>query len=115
MTTTAAPPTTSTRRAPLYFHVAAWAVPVLLLTEFAMIALVPVLVVLIGSFTDARVHFARWWATAVAALYAIPLAVLNLRDDPAPSLSKDMHPAFLTLIVLAAVALLVRLYWKGRR
>ena len=114
MTTHVMPTTASRGRAPLYLQIAAWAVPVLLLSGFAMIALVPVLVVLIGSFTDIRSRYLRWWSVAVAALYSVPLAILNLRDDPAPSLTQDMHPAFLVLIVAAAVALLARLY-VGRR
>lgn len=105
---------TSTHRAPLYIQIAAWAVPVLLLGQFALIGLVPMLVVLIGSFADPRWPYLRWWAVAVAVLYSIPLAILNMRPDPAPSLSRDMHPAFLVLIVAVSAALLVRLY-LGRR
>ena len=114
MTTELTSTPTLSRRAPLYLHIAAWAIPVLLLGGFAMIALVPVLVVLIGGFTDPRSRYLRWWAAAVAALYSIPLAILNVRDDPAPSLTQDMHPVFLGLIVAAAAALLVRPY-LGRR
>ena len=103
------------RRAPLYIQIAAWAVPVLLLSGFAMIALLPVLVVLIGSCTDIRSRYLRWWAVAVAALFSIPFVILNVRPDPAPSLTQDMHPVFLVLIVAAAAALLVRLYVGRRR
>ncbi|TBN57923.1 hypothetical protein EYE40_11235 [Glaciihabitans arcticus] len=101
-------------RAPLFIQIAAWAIPVLLLSGFAMIALLPVLVALIGSFTDQRARYLRWWTTAVAALYSIPLVILNVRPDPAGSLTKDMHPVFLVLIVVSAAALLARLY-IGRR
>ena len=104
------PTKTSRVRAPLYLQIAAWAIPVLVLSGFAMIALVPVLVALIASFTDPRSRYLRWWSGAVAALYSAPLAILNLRDDPAPSLTQDMHPVFLVLIVAAAIALLARMY-----
>ena len=100
---------------PLYLHIAAWSIPALLLGGFAMIALVPVLVLLIAGFTDPRARFLRWWALGVAALYSIPLVILTVRPDPAPSLTKDMHPVFLVLIVAAAAALLVRLYTRARR
>lgn len=114
MTRTEAPRSV-THRAPLYMHIAAWAVPVLLLTGFAMIALVPVLVALIGSLTDVKARYLRWWAAAVAVLYAIPLTILNVRPDPARSLTQDMHPVFLALIVAASAALLIRLYIGARR
>lgn len=108
-------PRAVTNRAPLYMHIAAWAVPVLLLTGFAMIALVTVLVALIGSLTDVKARYLRWWAVAVAVLYAIPLTILNVRPEPAPSLTQDMHPVFLALIVAASAALLIRLYVGARR
>jgi hypothetical protein len=110
MSTAVSPARSTDRRVPLYMHIAAWAAPALIATGFAMIALVPVLVVLIGSCTDPRVRFLRWWTTALAGAYAIPLTILNVRDDPAPSLTKDMHPAFLVLILVVAAAVLVRIY-----
>jgi hypothetical protein len=103
------------RRAPLYLQIAAWSVPVLLLGQFAMIALVPVLIVVIGGFTDPRSRYLRWWGAAVGAAYAIPLAIFTFRDDPAKSLSQDMHPIALAVVVAAAAALLVRLYVGARR
>ena len=115
MTTLTTPPRSPSLRAPVYIHIAAWAVPVLVASGFAMIALVPVLVVLIGSFTDLRAHFLRWWTSAVAVAYAIPLTILNVREDPAPSLTKDMHPVFLVLILLVSAALLVRIYVRRTR
>ncbi|MGG7509964.1 hypothetical protein [Plantibacter sp. YIM 135249] len=108
--TTDAVARTRPSRPPLYLFIAAWAVLVMVASQFSMIALVPVLVVLIGSFTDPRARILRWWTSALAVAYAIPLAILNVRPDPAASLSKDMHPVWFVLILLAAVALLVRMY-----
>jgi hypothetical protein len=114
MTTETITPRTVNGRTPVYMHIAAWAIPVLLLGGFAMIALVPVLVVLIASCTDLRVRYLRWWAIAVATFYAVPLVIMNVRPDPAPSLTKDMHPALLVLAVAAAAALLLRMYLRRR-
>lgn len=115
MTTSTTHAPVSLRRAPLYLQIAGWTIPLLLLGGFAMVALVPVLIVLIGSFTDIRARYLRPWTAAVAALYSIPLVILNVRPDPAASLTKDMHPVLLILIVASAAALLVRLYIGSRR
>ena len=103
------------RRTPLYAHIAAWAVPVMVLGQFAMLAIVPVLIVLIASIADARVRALRWYAGLLAAVYATPLIIWIVRPDGAQSLSKDMHPAFVGLIVAASALLLLKIYSRRRR
>ena len=100
------------KRTPLFFHIAAWTVPVLVIAQFAMLAVVPIAVLVIGSLVSARARALRWWTGLLALLYAIPLVIWVLRPDGAPSLSKDMHPAFLVLITLAAIALLAKIYTR---
>lgn len=100
----------NTRRAPRYVQIAAWSIPVLVLTQFSMVAVAPVAVLTVAALVDSRVRHLRWWVGLVTAVYAVPLATWAVRPDPAQSLSKDMHPAFLVLIPLAAVLLLVAIY-----
>jgi hypothetical protein len=106
---------TPARRTPLYMHIAAWAVPTLVLGEFAMLAVVPVAVLVIGTLVDARVAPLRWWAGLLALVYATPLVIWLLREDGAQSLSKDMNPALGALIVAASVAFLIKIYTRRKR
>ena len=106
---------TNRRRTPLYVHIAAWAVPVMVLGQFAMLAIVPVLVLLIASLASARVRALRWYTGVLAAVYATPLIIWAVRPDGAQSLSKDIHPVFVALIVAAAALLLVKIYTRRRR
>ncbi|MET0188283.1 MAG: hypothetical protein ABW212_04740 [Pseudonocardia sediminis] len=87
--------------------VSAAAVPLLVVGQFAMLAVVPVALVLAGTLRDARLRALRWWAAALTAAYAVPLALWAIGPDRAPSLSKDMHPALAALVVAAAVAYVV--------
>ncbi|WP_309619798.1 hypothetical protein [Salinibacterium sp.] len=103
-------PSTSTgRRTPRYALISAIAIPVLLIGQFAMVAIVPVLLILVGALRDARIKPLRWWAALLTALYATPLVIWALRSDPAQSLSKDIHPVFVGLISAAALAIIVTL------
>jgi hypothetical protein len=103
-----------TRRAPKVVLISLWTVPVLILGQFAMLAIVPVVLTLIGAFRDKRVRELRWWAIALTAMYAAPLATWLLRPDGARSLSKDMSPVFAGLIVALSIAFLVRIYTRKR-
>ena len=103
------------QRFPKYFQICAWAIPVMVIGQFSMIALAPVLVVLVAALADKRIRPLRPWTLGLAIAYFIPLAIMKLRTDPAQSLSKDMHPALLVLIAVAAAALLVRMYVRRSR
>jgi hypothetical protein len=106
-----------TTRRPRHLSVviSAWAVPVLVVGQFAMLAIIPVALVLIGTLRDTRLHALRWWSAALAATYATPLVLWAIGPDRAPSLSKDMDPIFAALIVAASVAVLVAFYVHTRR
>ncbi|MFI5776330.1 hypothetical protein [Nocardia sp. NPDC051570] len=84
--------------------IAAWLAPALIIGQFALVAAVPVAIVSIGSLRNRRL---RWWATALATAYAIPLCLWILRPDRAPSLSKDIHPALAALVVATSVTVAV--------
>lgn len=104
----------ATRRTPRSVVISAWAVPVLVLGQFSMLAVVPVVLVLVGTLRHPGLRSLRPYSTALAVAYATPLAIWILRPDGAPSLSKDMHPVFLVLIVAAAAALLVKLHTTSK-
>ena len=110
MTTT----TSTTRRTPLFVSISAWSVPLLVIGQFSMLAIIPVLIVLLGTLLNARARALRWWAILLAAAYAAPLAVWALRADPAQSLSKDMHPVFAVVIVAVAAVLIVKIVRRRR-
>ncbi|MFI6316496.1 hypothetical protein ACIBG8_03205 [Nonomuraea sp. NPDC050556] len=82
--------------------VSAWAVPVMVLGQFALLAVVPVVIAVVR----ARDRAVRVAAALLAVVYAIPLAVWLIRPDGAPSLSKDIHPAFVALVVAASATLI---------
>ena len=113
-TTTVTAPRT-VRRTPLFIHIAAWSVPVLVLGQFAMLAIVPVAAILVGTLVNTRARALRWWAGLLAVAYATPLAVWVLRDDGAQSLSKDIHPVFVGIIVAASIAFLIKIYTRRKR
>ncbi|QTE29004.1 hypothetical protein [Pengzhenrongella sicca] len=106
---TLAPATRSTPRSVL---VSAWSVPIMVLGQFSMLAIVPVVLVLVGTIRRPSLRALRPYGVVLAAVYATPLVIWILRPDRAQSLSKDMHPAFMALIVAAAAALLVKLYTR---
>lgn len=118
MTTTSTTRTGATRaprRTPLAIQIAAWSVPVLVLTQFTMLAIIPVLVIVIGTLVSPRARPLRWWAALLGILYATPLAIWILRPDGAESLSKDMNPFLGGLIVAASVAFLIKVYTRRKR
>lgn len=102
-------------RTPRSVIVSAWAVPVLIVGQFAMLAVVPVAVVLIGTFRSARLRALRGWAIALAGAYAVPLALWAIGPDRAPSLSKDMNPVVAALVVATSVVVAVAFHVVGRR
>ncbi|AXB41194.1 hypothetical protein [Amycolatopsis albispora] len=95
--------------------IAAWAAAVLVAGQFALIAVVPVAIVLIGTLASTRMRPFRWWASALAAAYALPLALWAIGPERAPSLSKDMHPALAALVVTTAVTAAIAHHLLRRR
>ncbi|MEV4880134.1 hypothetical protein [Streptomyces cyaneofuscatus] len=89
-------------------------VPVLVIGQFALVAGVPVLIALVGALRRVPDRAVRRAAALSAVTFAVPLTVWLVRPDGAPSLSKDMHPGFLALIVAASAVLLVALH-RARR
>lgn len=96
------------------FLISAWSVPVLVIGQFALLAVVPVLVVLFRSLRDARLREVRPWAVGLGLVYATPLAIWLIRPNGAPSLSKDINPGFVVLIVIAAALLLIKIRTQSK-
>jgi len=96
------------RRASRRVAAAAISIPVLIIGQFAMLAIVPVAVVVTTTWRHKHLRPLRAWAAGLATLYAIPLALWAIGPDRAPSLSKDMAPPFAALIVAGAIAFAVR-------
>lgn len=90
--------------------ISVWSIPILLVGQFAMLAVVPVALVLLGTFRAARLRALRWWAVGLGIVYATPLIIWAVRPDRAPSLSKDIDAIFVILIIAASIALIVRYY-----
>lgn len=108
--TTAAP-----RRARLSAFISAWAVPILVLGEFALLAALPVVVLMVATLRDARMRSMRWWVAALAVAYATPLAVWLLRPGSAESLSKDMSPFAVGVVVAVSIAVIAKLHTRRPR
>ena len=115
MTTTtapAAPAVGSTSRYPRRFLISLWSIPVLVIGQFAMLAVIPVVIVLQGVLRDARLRAVRGWTIALGATYATPLIIWLVRPDGAKSLSRDMSPIFVVLVALVTAIVLLRMRAK---
>ena len=104
MSVTVTSPSPTTGRLPRSAPIAAGAVAVMVVGQFAMLAVVPVVIVVVSTWRNARLRALRWWAAGLAVAFATPLMLWAIGPDRAPSLSKDMHPALAAVIVAAAVA-----------
>jgi hypothetical protein len=103
------------RRASRSVIISAWAVPAMVLGQFAMMAIFPVTVLVRGTLRDPDLRPLRWWAAAVAAAYATPLVLWAVGPDRARSLSKDMDPVYARAIVATAAAFIVAFHVVTRR
>jgi hypothetical protein len=95
---------TSTRRPSRGILIAAWIFPMMVLTGWAFLGGVPVLVVLIKAL---RQRVVQLWAAALTTVYAVPVAVWLLGPSEAPSLSKFMSPVITCLLAGAGIAVAV--------
>ncbi|VVJ22371.1 Uncharacterised protein [Amycolatopsis camponoti] len=92
--------------------VAAWAFPIFVLGQFALIAGIPVAIVVARTL---RSRAARWWSGLMAAAYVVPLAVWLLGPSTAPSLSKSLSPWATGVITAAGVVAAGGLHLVRRR
>ncbi|MCX4672927.1 hypothetical protein OG453_40885 [Streptomyces sp. NBC_01381] len=80
-TTVESRPTRAVRRVPLPVTVSAWAVPVMVVGQFALVAGVPVVIAVAGALRRVPDRAVRRAATPVAVAFAIPLAVWLTRPS----------------------------------
>ncbi|MEV7045969.1 hypothetical protein [Amycolatopsis sp. NPDC051061] len=97
--------------------VAAWAFPVMVLGQFALLAGIPVAIVLARTPRSRapRSRAARWWSGLMAAGYVVPLAVWLLGPSTAPSLSKSLSPVATGVITAVGAVAAVGLHLVRRR
>lgn len=51
----------ASKRAPVYVTVSAWAVPILMVGQFALVAALPIALIVYGAFRVRSVRALRWW------------------------------------------------------
>lgn len=102
------------RRIPLRVNISVWAAPLMVVGDFALLAVLPITLVLYGALRDSRVRFLRWPAGLLAAVYAIPLSLWLLNPNRPESLSKDIDPVFVVLIIAASAVALLALHTRRR-
>ncbi|TCO45340.1 hypothetical protein [Actinocrispum wychmicini] len=102
-------------RTSLAVLVAAWAVPAVVLGQFALIAGIPIAVLLIGTLRDPRLRALRWWTGALTAVYVVPLTLWLIDPSSAPSLSKYLSPVATALFVATGVVVAVAHHVLRRR
>lgn len=106
----ARPTAASIKRAPRYVVVSAWAVPVMVLGQFAFLAGIPIGLMVSGSRRDPRLAALRRPTLLLAASWLVPLALWLLGPDRPSSLSKDISPLSVGVIVAASAVVLLTLY-----
>ena len=95
--------------------VSAWAVPVMVIGQFAFLAGIPVAVVVTAAVRRFPPGALRSWSFALGAAFAVPLTVWAVRPDRAQSLSKDIHPVLAAVVVATAVGVIVTAHRERRR
>ena len=110
MTTIPAPRPGRARTAvPTYVLASAALAPVMVLTGWAVLAVVPVAAMTVASWTDERVRLLRWWIGLTAVLFAVPFTQYLLRADVEESMSKMLHPAMGAAIAAASLIVLAKI------
>ncbi len=104
-------PTTSDQAVtfPRKVRVSAWVAPIMVVGTFAFFAAIPVAMVVYGVLRRVRTGALRWWAIALGVVYVIPMATWLLKPNRPPSLSKDISPVFVALIVVASAGVIYTL------
>ncbi|MFD9888126.1 hypothetical protein ACFWY9_02200 [Amycolatopsis sp. NPDC059027] len=95
--------------------IAAWAAPVMVAGQFAFLSGVPIAFVLIAALRNRRAPALRWWAGALAAVYAVLMTLWLTGPSSAPSLSKYLSPVATALFTVAGVAVAVAHHVLRRR
>lgn len=95
--------------------ISAWAIPVMVAGQFAMLAIIPLGIAAAGILRNRQLHGLRGWVAAVSAAYGAGLLMWAIGPDRAPSLSKELHPAHEVVITALGVALALAYHLTQRR
>jgi hypothetical protein len=112
---TPAAPVAVSRRTVRVVAVCAVLVPLMVATGFAMLAIVPLGILVHRVRTRAWLARLRPWTTVLAVAYAVPLVLWAALPDRAPSLTKDMHPAVAVAVVVVGLVHLAAYLREWRR
>lgn len=108
MTTSTPPRARATGAVPRAVFHSAWILPVLVVGQFALVGVVPATLIAVGALRRIKDRTLRRLALLVTASYAAPLLVWALDPARARSLSRDIDPAFVVLIVAFSAAFLIQ-------
>lgn len=100
---------------PRYFFWSACAIPLLILSGFAMVSTAPVLLIAYGALLDRRLHTLRLWAAPVVLVFATAFIGWALRGDLGISLTSTLNPLMTGAIVAAALVLVGRIILFNRK
>lgn len=103
-----------TRRAPRSVIISTWAIPIMVVGQFAFLAFIPAAIMLTKTFRDPRSRSLRGWVGALGVVYAVPFLMWVLNPQRAESLSKDIHPVFVGLIVAVSAVVLLRIHTRRK-
>ncbi|WP_380163929.1 hypothetical protein [Jannaschia sp. R86511] len=95
--------------------ISAYAVPIMVIGQFAFLAIIPVAIVVITVVRRFRTGALRYWSLALGAASTVPLTIWAVRPDRAQSLSKDMHPALAAAIVATAIGVIITAHRQRRQ
>lgn len=94
---------------PTYVLVSAALTPVMVLTGWAFLAVIPVGAMTVASWIDRRVRPLCWWTSLTALLFAIPFTQYLLRAGVEDSMSKMLHPAMGLAIAAASLVVVLKI------
>lgn len=107
--------TTPSHEVPVKVLVSAWAVPVMVIGQFAFLAGIPVAVIVTAAVRRFPPGALRTWSFALGAAFAVPLTIWAVRPDRAQSLSKDISPVLAAVVVGTAVGVVVSAHRQRSR
>ncbi|RLK58661.1 hypothetical protein [Actinokineospora cianjurensis] len=105
----------TTHRPSLPVLVAAWAVPVFVLGQFAFVAIIPIAITLVAALRDPAQQALRWSTGALTAVYAVLVTAWLAGPSTAPSLSKFLSPTATALFAATATAVAITHHTLHRR
>ena len=114
MSVLASPLAHTPHRAPRSVIISAWAVPLMVVGQFAFLAVIPAAIMVGQTFRDPRRRSLRGWVSALGVVYAVSFLLWVFNPQRAESLSKDIHPVFVAVIVAVSAVVLLRIHTQRK-